>query len=163
MTTHTDNMAWMPIVGESIFRFDESDAARQQASPSLSFENPTLRNERVDTSSFERKSPAFLPSFEVDGGQQEVIFSVGASKSISDTFFDIQMAEHAAASWHYILWHRRSGWIAGAHREANIYLEYRCLGLQPGYNVSVPVSSLGFQRNGKRRILWSACRYKYAL
>ena len=76
MTTHTDNMAWMPIVGESIFRFDESDAARQQASPCLSFENPKLRNERVDTSSFERKSPAFLPSFEVNGGQQEVIFSV---------------------------------------------------------------------------------------
>jgi hypothetical protein len=28
---------------------------------------------------------------------------VGASKSINDTFFDTQMAEHAAASWHYIL------------------------------------------------------------
>ena len=75
MTTHADNMAWMPIVGESIFRFDESDSARQQASPSLSFEFPNLRNERVDTS-FEKKSPAFLPSFAVDGGQQEVIFSV---------------------------------------------------------------------------------------
>lgn len=76
MTTHADNMAWMPIVGESIFRFDESDSARQQASPCLSFEIPNLRNERVDTSSFEKKSPAFLPSFAVDGGQQEVIFSV---------------------------------------------------------------------------------------
>lgn len=76
MTTHADNMAWMPIVGESIFRFDETDAARQQASPSLSFENPTLRNMRVDASSFEKKSPAFLPTFEVDGGQQEVVFTV---------------------------------------------------------------------------------------
>lgn len=75
-TATAENMAWMPIVGESIFRFDDSDAARQQAAPCLSFENPKLREERVDVSGFENKSPVFLPQFELDGAQQIVEISV---------------------------------------------------------------------------------------
>lgn len=69
-------MTWMPIVGESIFRFDESDITRQQAAPSLSFENPKFRDERVDVSDFQTKSPTFLPRFELDGTQQIVEFLV---------------------------------------------------------------------------------------
>lgn len=71
-TATAQSMAWMPIVGESIFRFDDSEAARQQAAPCLSFENPKLRDERIDVSSFENKSPVFLPRFKLDGAQQIV-------------------------------------------------------------------------------------------
>ena len=74
-----EKMAWMPILGESVFRFDESDVARQHAMPCLSFENPKLREERVDTSSFERKVPVFLPRFQINGDQQEVVFQVSTA------------------------------------------------------------------------------------
>jgi hypothetical protein len=76
MATSDEKMTWTPILGESVFRFDESDAARQKAMPSLSFENPTLREERIDTSRFQKKAPAFRPRFQVDGDQQEVVFQV---------------------------------------------------------------------------------------
>lgn len=73
-----DKMAWMPILGESVFRFDESEAARQLAMPCLSFENPKRREELVDTSSLERKSPVFLPQLQLKKDQQEVVFQVSS-------------------------------------------------------------------------------------
>lgn len=73
-----DAMVCMPIVREAIFRFDMSDAARQQAAPCLSFENPKLRDEPIDQSSPERKTPVFVPRMNMDGGQQVVTFSVSA-------------------------------------------------------------------------------------
>lgn len=75
-TATAEKMAWMPIVGESIYRFDDSDAARKEAAPSLSFENAQLREQRVDVSEFENKSPSFLPEFELDGDKQIVEISV---------------------------------------------------------------------------------------
>jgi hypothetical protein len=67
---------WMPILGESVFRFDESEMARQKTPPSLSFANPELREERVDTSSFDNKTPVLLPEIQVHGEQQTVVFKV---------------------------------------------------------------------------------------
>ncbi|XP_024399119.1 uncharacterized protein [Physcomitrium patens] len=66
-------MAWMPIVGESIFRFDASDVAWKNAAPCMSLVDPKLREDRVDASNFERKSPVFLPQFEMDGRQQVAV------------------------------------------------------------------------------------------
>jgi len=71
-----DKMKWMPILGESVFRFDESEAARLKAPPCLSFTNPKLRDERVDSSSFQMKAPVFFPEIQVDGEQQTVVFKV---------------------------------------------------------------------------------------
>ncbi|KAG0504780.1 hypothetical protein M758_N018300 [Ceratodon purpureus] len=80
-----DKTAWMPILGESVFRFDESDVARQDAMPCLSFENPKLREERADTSNFERKTPVFVPKFQINGDQQEVVFQLPSGSSFYGT------------------------------------------------------------------------------
>ncbi|XP_024376323.1 uncharacterized protein [Physcomitrium patens] len=80
-----DAMVCMPIVREAIFRFDMSDAARQQAAPCLSFENPKLRDEPIDQSSPERKTPVFVPRMNMDGGQQVVTFSLPAGTAFYGT------------------------------------------------------------------------------
>ncbi|KAG0562356.1 hypothetical protein KC19_9G140000 [Ceratodon purpureus] len=75
----------MSILGESVFQFVESDVARQHAMPCLSFENPKLREERVDTSNFERKAPVFVPKFQIYGDQQEVVFQLPSGSSFYGT------------------------------------------------------------------------------
>ncbi|KAG0590030.1 hypothetical protein KC19_1G065500 [Ceratodon purpureus] len=61
--------AWLSIVEKSVFRFDESESARKEAAPSLSFVTPGLREEEIHVDSNE---PEFIPVFEADGVNQVV-------------------------------------------------------------------------------------------
>lgn len=68
--------AWLAIVEKSVFRFDESESARKEAAPSMSFENASLREEAIDASSTENDKPQFIPLFESDGANQVVTLKV---------------------------------------------------------------------------------------
>lgn len=58
----TSTVVWGPIVGESIFRFDASEAARRAASPSLSFADAGARERFLDTTtSATSTTPALFP------------------------------------------------------------------------------------------------------
>lgn len=67
---------WLPIVEKSVFRFDGSESARKEAAPSISFEYPRLREEEIDTSSFESNEPQIIPVFEFNGENQVVTVKV---------------------------------------------------------------------------------------
>lgn len=69
------NMVFVPILEEGVFRFDCSVDDRNAAFPSISFENPLVRDTPIMNV---HKIPAYVPSFECAMGQQvinlEVIF-----------------------------------------------------------------------------------------
>ena len=65
--------AWLSIVEKTVFRFDESETARKEAAPSLSFVYPKLREEEIHVDS---NIPEFVPVFEADGVNQIVTFRV---------------------------------------------------------------------------------------
>lgn len=77
---------WLSIVEKSVFRFDESESARKEAAPSVSFSVPKVREQEIDTTSFESNNPEFVPVFEKDGLNQVVTFKVG---NIRSTHFTI--------------------------------------------------------------------------
>jgi hypothetical protein len=68
--------ACLPIVEKSVFRFDESESARKEAAPSVSFADPRVREEEIDTTSFESNKPEYVPVFEKDGVHQIVTLKV---------------------------------------------------------------------------------------
>lgn len=74
----------LAIVEKSVFRFDESESARKKAAPSLSFEDPRMREEEFDTSSFESNEPQFIPEFESNGGNQVVALKVSIRFRVSE-------------------------------------------------------------------------------
>jgi hypothetical protein len=65
--------AWLSIVEKSVFRFDESESARKEAAPSLSFVTPSLREEVIHV---DNNEPEFIPVFEADGVNQIVTLKV---------------------------------------------------------------------------------------
>jgi hypothetical protein len=65
----------MPVVEKLVFRFDESENARKEAAPSVSFEYPSLREE---AKSFESNEPVFIPAISIDGPNQTVTLTVSA-------------------------------------------------------------------------------------
>lgn len=75
MASKTD-MVFMPIIEEAIFRFDASEAAKRGAFPSLSFENSSLREKPLDSSSLKGKKPLFVPECELQNEQQVVMIKV---------------------------------------------------------------------------------------
>lgn len=79
MASPTVIPARLAIIEKSVFRFDESESARKEAAPSVSFENPRLREEEIDTSSIESNEPQFIPVFESNGANQVVTLKVSTS------------------------------------------------------------------------------------
>lgn len=69
MATH------LPIVEKSVYRFDESESARNEAAPSVSFLNPKLREEEIKVPDNE---PVIFPEFERDGIYQVVTLKVSS-------------------------------------------------------------------------------------
>jgi alpha-glucosidase len=76
---------WLPIVEKSVFRFDESESARKEAAPSISFENAKLREEAIDASSTENDEPQFIPLFESYGANQVVTLKLPTGTSFYGT------------------------------------------------------------------------------
>jgi len=78
--------------------FSGSTSQRQKTLPCLTFANPKLRDERVDTSSFQVKAPVFLPEIKVDGEQQTVVFKVRTPQQDSFPVFVLWSLAFYAAS-----------------------------------------------------------------
>ncbi|KAG0578554.1 hypothetical protein KC19_4G032600 [Ceratodon purpureus] len=73
---------WLPIVEKSVFRFDESVPAREDAAPSISFENPRLREEGID---IESNEPEFIPVITLEGSNQIVTLKLPTGTSFYGT------------------------------------------------------------------------------
>nr|PNR55777.1 hypothetical protein PHYPA_006674 [Physcomitrium patens] len=76
---------WMPIVEKSVFRFDESESARKEAAPTVSFANPRLREEEIEIKFPESNKPDFIPEFKFDGAQQIVTLKLPEGTSFYGT------------------------------------------------------------------------------
>lgn len=74
-TVGLGNMVFVPILEEGVFRFDCSVDDRNAAFPSISFEDPLVRDTPIMNV---HKIPTYVPNFECAMGQQvvnlEVIF-----------------------------------------------------------------------------------------
>lgn len=69
----TGKMVFQPILEEGVFRFDCSADDRNAAFPSISFENPRVRDAPLVNF---HKVPTFIPSFECVQEQQMVNLEV---------------------------------------------------------------------------------------
>lgn len=69
----TGKMVYEPILEKGVFRFDCSADDRSGAFPSISFENPRVRDTPLANV---HKVPTFIPSFECVEGQQLVNLEV---------------------------------------------------------------------------------------
>lgn len=72
-------MVFEPILEEGVFRFDCSVEDRNAAFPSISFENPKVRDTPMMNLD---KPPTYIPTFECALGQQIVNIEVTAALSM---------------------------------------------------------------------------------
>ncbi|KAJ3681640.1 hypothetical protein LUZ60_014213 [Juncus effusus] len=75
------SMVFCPILEEGVFRFDCSEEQRNEAYPSLSFADPTVRETPIETEG----SPSFVPGCECAYGQQKVEIKFPAGTSFYGT------------------------------------------------------------------------------
>lgn len=66
-------MIYEPILGEGVFRFDCSVHDKSAAFPSISFENPKVRDTPIMSA---HQVPTYIPTFECEMGQQIVSIEV---------------------------------------------------------------------------------------
>ncbi|GFQ02843.1 alpha-glucosidase 2 [Phtheirospermum japonicum] len=82
MCTGPGNMIYQPILEEGVFRFDCSEHSRVNSSPSIAFENPTVRETPVDDVNI---VPSYIPTYVCENGQQIVNIELPRNTSFYGT------------------------------------------------------------------------------
>lgn len=68
-------MVWRPVMEDCVFRFDTSEAARTNATVSLSFSDPSMREKTYESGGGDSEvgsAPQYVPSYALQHGQQTV-------------------------------------------------------------------------------------------
>lgn len=79
------NMVYMKIVEDGVFRFDSTEEARKEASPSLSFEHPVKREMPLEDVASQTDGPEYRPSCKFEREQQIVTIKLPSGTSFYGT------------------------------------------------------------------------------